>query len=51
MAEIHGGRLGPRGYFRSLASADIEAVFSRDDPLPGLAELVLIPYLAYVRGF
>ena len=30
---------------------DVEAVFSARDPLPGLAEVALIPYLAIKRGF
>ena len=38
-------------YARSLRAANIESVFSRDDPLPGLAELALLPYLAVKRGF
>jgi len=29
----------------------VEAVFSAGDPLPGLAEIALIPYLAIKRGF
>jgi D-aspartate ligase len=49
--ELLGGRLDVRSYLRSLRSFDTEAVFSRDDPLPGLAELALIPYLALRRGF
>ena len=40
-----------RSYVSSLRQADEEAVFSREDPLPGLAELALIPYLAFKRGF
>jgi D-aspartate ligase len=40
-----------RGYLRSLADVHVEAVFSRDDPLPGLAEVALIPYLSFKRGF
>jgi D-aspartate ligase len=51
VTEIHRGRLGPREYLRSLASAHTEAVFSSRDPLPALAELALIPYLACKRGF
>jgi hypothetical protein len=27
-----------------------EAVFSIDDPLPGLFEIALLPYLAFKRG-
>jgi D-aspartate ligase len=45
------GELDLRAYLRSLRTADVEAVFTRDDPFPGLAELVLLPYLAAKRGF
>jgi D-aspartate ligase len=45
------GRLDWRAYGRSLLSADVESVFSRRDPLPGVMELFLIPYLAVKRGF
>jgi hypothetical protein len=34
-----------------LATFDIESVFSRDDPLPGLLELALVPYLVRKRGY
>ena len=37
-------------YLRSLRAADTEAVFARDDPMPGLLELALTPYLAMRRG-
>jgi hypothetical protein len=36
---------------QSLKSFQVEAVFSREDPLPGLAELALVPYLSLKRGF
>jgi D-aspartate ligase len=49
--EVVHGRLGWRAYGRSLVSSDVEAVFSGRDPLPGLMELCLIPYLAVKRGF
>jgi D-aspartate ligase len=45
------GELDTRVYARSLRAANVESVFSRDDPLPGLAELALLPYLAVKRGF
>ncbi len=45
------GTLDWREYARSLRAANIESVFSRDDPLPGFAELALMPYLAARRGF
>ena len=43
-------RLDWRAYMRSLRVFDVESVFSRDDPRPGLAELALLPYLAVKRG-
>lgn len=49
--EIARGRLSVRGYLRTLATFDIESVFSRDDPLPGLLELALVPYLVRKRGY
>jgi D-aspartate ligase len=51
IVDAFSGRLEIRSYLSSLRQADEEAVFSRDDPLPGLAELALIPYLAFKRGF
>ncbi|MDQ6820075.1 MAG: ATP-grasp domain-containing protein [Actinomycetota bacterium] len=49
--ELTRGRLGWREYLGTLRSFDVESVFSRDDPLPGLAELALLPYSALRRGF
>ena len=46
-----GGDIDFRDYFRSLRNCHVEAVFTPEDPLPGLAEIVLIPYLAIKRGF
>ena len=48
--EILGGRQSPRAYLRSLRGVRTEAVFSRSDPVPGLVELALLPYLAVRRG-
>jgi predicted ATP-grasp superfamily ATP-dependent carboligase len=48
--EIFHRRLQTREYLRSLRRAQVEAVFSREDPLPGIAEIALIPYLAVKRG-
>jgi len=39
-----------RTYVRSLRGFHVESVFSREDPLPGFAELGLLPYLAIRRG-
>jgi predicted ATP-grasp superfamily ATP-dependent carboligase len=51
MLSILGGDTNWKGYLRSLRSCNVEAVFSAEDPLPGLAEVALIPYLAIKRGF
>jgi predicted ATP-grasp superfamily ATP-dependent carboligase len=44
------GRLDWRSYWRSVRGFDVEGTFTRDDPIPGLAELALVPYLALKRG-
>src|SRR5918996_498609 len=48
--ELVRGRLDVLSYTRSLVSCQEEAVFSTRDPLPGLVELALLPYLALRRG-
>ena len=48
--DIWGGRLRPREYLRSLRGVHTEAVFSADDPLPGLCEIALLPYFAVKRA-
>jgi len=45
------GELDVRSYLHSLRNCRVEAVFSHEDPLPGLAEIVLLPYLMIKRGF
>jgi D-aspartate ligase len=50
LAEIGRGRIKGADYLRSLRNFHVEAVFDREDPLPGLMELALIPYLAVKRG-
>jgi len=45
------GELDIRGYLRSLRNCKVEAVFTHEDPAPGLAEILLIPYLMVRRGF
>lgn len=45
------GEVDFKSYVRTLRSCSTEAVFSTEDPLPGLAELLLIPYLAVKKGF
>jgi D-aspartate ligase len=49
--EILTGNLNWQAYVRSLRACSVDAVFSCADPLPGLAEILLIPYLAMKRGF
>jgi D-aspartate ligase len=50
--EMKAGRLDLRSYLRTvLGGFDVEAVFSREDPGPGLAEVALLPYLIKTRGF
>jgi D-aspartate ligase len=46
-----GGDLDLRGYLRSLRACNTEAVFSKEDPIPGLVEMLLVPYLVIKRGF
>lgn len=51
LTEILGKRLRWREYTHTLRGVQVESVFSMDDPLPGLAELALLPYLFVKRGF
>jgi len=48
--DISARRLRAGDYLRTLRSVNTEAVFSVRDPLPGLYELALLPYLAFKRG-
>jgi predicted ATP-grasp superfamily ATP-dependent carboligase len=50
LRDIWAGRLRPGEYLRSLRGVNTEAVFSIHDPLPGLYEIALLPYLAVKRG-
>ncbi len=50
LVDLRAGRLRPRDYLASLRGVDTEAVFSVRDPLPGMYELVLLPYLFFKRG-
>jgi len=49
--EVWQGRLSVSEYVRSLSGVATDAVFSWRDPLPGLMEMALVPYLAMKRGF
>lgn len=48
--DIRAGRQQLREYLRSLRHVDTESVYSFSDPLPGLYEIALLPYLAAKRG-
>lgn len=48
--DIRTGAVRAGAYLRSLRGVDSEAVFSMRDPLPGLYEIALLPYLAVKRG-
>jgi D-aspartate ligase len=48
--DLSRGAIGLGEYLSSLREVDTEAVFSLRDPLPGLYELALLPYLALRRG-
>ena len=50
LLEICAGRQNWRSYLRSLSGFHVESVFNREDPLPGLAELALLPYSVARRG-
>jgi D-aspartate ligase len=51
IAAVFNGDTNWKSYLRSIKNCNAEAVFSSSDPLPGLAEIALIPYLAMKRGF
>jgi D-aspartate ligase len=49
--DVFAGRLSFREFIKSLWIFNTEAVFSWEDPLPGLVECALLPYLFVRRGF
>lgn len=51
LIDVAAGRLRFRDFCQSLRSYHIEAVFNSEDPVPGLVEFALIPYLTMKRGF
>ncbi len=40
-----------KSYVRTLINCNVEAVFSQDDLIPSLAEVLMVPYLALKKGF
>lgn len=51
LIDVAAGRLRFRDFCQSLRNYQIEAVFNSEDPVPGLMEFALIPYLTMKRGF
>jgi predicted ATP-grasp superfamily ATP-dependent carboligase len=47
---LRAGDVDLKSYMRTLRTYTTEAVFSVKDPLPGFAEMLLLPYLACKRG-
>jgi D-aspartate ligase len=45
LSDLISGHLSLSTYLKSLRDTRLESVFAKDDPLPSLAELVLLPYL------
>jgi len=46
ISDLLHGSLSVKTYFKSLQATRVESVFSIADPLPSLAEVVMLPYLA-----
>jgi len=44
-SDLWGGHLTASSYLKTLRSTRIESVFSVVDPLPSLAEILMLPYL------
>jgi D-aspartate ligase len=51
LIDVSRGRLRLREYVQSVRSFSTEAVFSHEDPLPGIVECALLPYLWIKKGF
>lgn len=51
LVAMRAGDLSIGEYLRSARNCTTEAVFSREDPLPGIMEILMVPYLAVKRGF
>ena len=49
--DVFSGRLRFRDFLHSLRNYQAEAVFNYDDPVPGLVECALLPYLSVKKGF
>ena len=48
---ILSGQIRLGHYLRTLGGYDAEAVFSLEDPMPGIVEVAMLPYMFLKRGF
>ncbi len=49
LSDLMHGRLSVSGYVKSLRATRVESVFDWKDPVPSLAEMVLLPYLIFKK--
>lgn len=47
--DIWDGKFDAGSYWESLRRTQVESVFSRHDPLPSLAEILMLPYLVFKK--
>lgn len=50
-SQLMGGHLSAHSYIESLKNTRVESVFCKEDPLPSVSEIVLLPYLAMKKYF
>jgi D-aspartate ligase len=50
-ADLLSGHTSLGAYLESLKRTRVESIFSRQDPLPSIAELILLPYLVMKKYF
>jgi len=51
ISDLWAGELSLSSYWRSLKNTGTESVFCRQDPLPSIAEVVMLPYLVAKKYF
>ena len=49
-SDLWDGEFDARSYWQSLKRTQIESVFSRHDPLPSVAEVLMLPYLVFRKS-
>lgn len=50
-ADLLTGHTGLGAYLQSLKRTRVESIFAREDPLPSIAEVILLPYLVMKKYF